>query len=85
MVDGWGVEVLKGVVGVYTSGLDNIGAGVSGVRSKGASRKIGTIGKEVAEMEQREVDVRLRVGEALSQVIQRCGGALGKYCKYEIP
>lgn len=58
MVDGFGKEVLRGIVDVYMKGLSGIG---------------GTV------LTQKDVDVRVRVGQALEQVIQRCGGALGSY------
>jgi hypothetical protein len=82
MVDGWGADVLKGVIGVYVKGLDGSGSSdVTGSsrKGKGKAARVGRVGKEVMEMEQRDLDVRLRVGEALGQVIRRCGGALGKY------
>ncbi len=58
MVDGFGKEVLKGIVNVYMKGLSGIGGNV---------------------LTQKDVDVCVRVGQALEQVIQRCGGALGFY------
>jgi hypothetical protein len=35
-------------------------------------------------MERAELDKRVRVGEALVQVVRRCGGALGLYGKYRL-
>ena len=58
MVDGFGSEVLKGLVGVYAKGLSGIGS---------------------ITLTQKDVDLRVRVGEALGQVIRRCGSALGIY------
>ena len=60
MVDKFGKDVLKGLVDVYSRGLNGSGA---------------------AALTQHEVDVRIRVGEALGQVIRRCGEALGSYGK----
>ena len=65
MVDGFGREVLKGLVDEYARGL-------------------GGVGGSAATMTGREVDLRVRVGEALGQVIRRCGEALGKYGKCHI-
>ena len=62
MVDGFGREVLKGLVDQYSKGLEGVGS-------------------SVRTMTTREVDLRVRVGEALGQIIRRCGGALGKYGK----
>ncbi|KAI0092021.1 hypothetical protein BDY19DRAFT_983564 [Irpex rosettiformis] len=58
MVDGFGKDVLKGLVGLYAKGLDGIGA---------------------STMTKQDVDTRTRIGEALGQVIRRCGDALPKY------
>lgn len=58
MVDGFGREVLKGLVDVYAKGVDGIGASI---------------------LFQQDVDMRTRIGEALAQVIRRCGSALPKY------
>ncbi len=67
---------------------------VQGLAAMGSVR--GTIGKEVIErligayaggmkgnggMSKNEMDKRLRVGEALEQVVRKTGGALGGYCK----
>ena len=58
MVDGYGKDVLRGLVKTYSDGVDGLGA---------------------SEMSQHEVDMRTRVGEALGQVIRRCGDALPSY------
>lgn len=64
MVDGFGKEVLTGLVGEYSGGLD----GLSGT-----------------QMTQTQLDVRLRIGEALGQVIRRSGSALGIHADLLIP
>jgi hypothetical protein len=58
MVEGFGKEVLKGLVAGYVRGLDGVGAGA---------------------LDQGEVDMRVRIGEALGQVVRRCGKALPSY------
>ena len=58
MVDGFGRDVLKGLVEVYAKGLEGIGS---------------------TTLTQLDVDTRTRVGEALGQVIKRCGDALPGY------
>jgi hypothetical protein len=58
MVEGFGKDVLKGLVRDYSHGLDTMPAD---------------------SMSQQDLDVRTRIGEALSTVIQRCGTTLGKY------
>ncbi|KAI0347118.1 hypothetical protein BDW22DRAFT_498107 [Trametopsis cervina] len=58
MVDGFGKEVLKGIVDLHAQGLDGIGA---------------------STLTKQDVDTRTRMGEALGQVIRRCGDALPKY------
>ena len=58
MVEGFGKEVLKGLVADYIKGLDGVGAGA---------------------LDQGEVDVRVRIGEALGQVVRRCGEVLPLY------
>ena len=59
MVDGYGKDVLRGLVRTYCEGTDEIGT--AGVMTK------------------QEVDTRTRVGEALGQVVRRCGDALPAY------
>ena len=59
MVDGYGKDVLRGLVRTYCEGADEVGKG--GVMTK------------------QEVDTRTRVGEALGQVVRRCGDALPAY------
>ncbi|KAL5487549.1 hypothetical protein ACEPAI_5657 [Sanghuangporus weigelae] len=66
MVDGFGRDVLKGLVDEYSKGLEGIGGSATTMTS-------------------REVDLRVRVGEALGQVIRRCGEALGKYVDIIVP
>lgn len=56
MVDGFGKEVLRGLMNDYASGLQD-GVGLT----------------------QSDVDVRVRIGEALGQVIRRCDEALPLY------
>ena len=58
MVDGFGSQVLKGLLRDYSHGLETIQSG---------------------SMTQQDLDVRIRIGEALSMVIIRCGTSLGKY------
>lgn len=58
MVEGFGKEVLRGLVADYVKGLDGVGAGA---------------------LDQGEVDVRVRIGEALGQVVKRCGETLPSY------
>lgn len=58
MVEGFGKEVLRGLVADYVKGLDGVGAG---------------------GLDQREIDVKIRIGEALGQVVRRCGEALPSY------
>ncbi|KAL5507792.1 hypothetical protein ACEPAH_5410 [Sanghuangporus vaninii] len=66
MVDGFGRDVLKGLVVEYSKGLEGIGG-------------------SAAAMTSREVDLRVRIGEALGQVIRRCGEVLGKYVDIIVP
>lgn len=61
LVDGHGLEVLRSLVRVYTSGLQGSGSGA---------------------MEKTELDVKVRVGEALGQIIRRYGDALPIYGVY---
>ena len=58
MVEGFGKQVLRGLVADYVRGLDGVGAGA---------------------LDQEEVDVRVRIGEALGQVVKRCGETLPSY------
>jgi hypothetical protein len=55
MVDTFGKDVLRSLVGRYAGGLDGLGS---------------------ATLTQRDVDTRIRVGEALGIVIRQCGDAL---------
>ncbi|KAI9069217.1 hypothetical protein FKP32DRAFT_1682994 [Trametes sanguinea] len=64
MVDGFGKDVLRNLVNVYSEGLDGLSA---------------------SAMSQHDVDIRTRVGEALGQVIRRCGDALPSYASLLIP
>ncbi|KAI0638028.1 hypothetical protein C8Q77DRAFT_405922 [Trametes polyzona] len=64
MVDGFGKEVLRNLVSVYSAGLDGLSA---------------------SAMSQHDVDTRTRVGEALGQVIRRCGDTLPSYASILIP
>ncbi|OSX60155.1 hypothetical protein POSPLADRAFT_1066562 [Postia placenta MAD-698-R-SB12] len=64
MVNGFGRDVLKGLVNVYAEGLDGLGG---------------------TGLTQQDVDVRTRVGEALGQVIRRCGDALPAYASMLVP
>lgn len=61
LADVFGKQVVKRLVGVYLGG-----------HSDTARRQVGT-----GEAGRRELDKRLRMGEALVQVIQRAGEALG--------
>ena len=58
MVDGYGKDVLRGLVKTYADGVDSLSP---------------------SAMSQHDVDMRTRVGEALGQVIRRCGEALPSY------
>ncbi|PCH41522.1 hypothetical protein WOLCODRAFT_163168 [Wolfiporia cocos MD-104 SS10] len=58
MVDGFGADVLRGLVRTYAEGLEGLGG---------------------SALTQQDVDVRTRVGEALGQVVRRCGDALPAY------
>ncbi|KAI0368111.1 hypothetical protein BV20DRAFT_1045207 [Pilatotrama ljubarskyi] len=64
MVDGFGKEVLRNLVSVYSEGLAGLSA---------------------STMSQHDVDMRTRVGEALGQVIRRCGDALPSYATLLVP
>ncbi|KAH9894464.1 hypothetical protein C8Q73DRAFT_518427 [Cubamyces lactineus] len=64
MVDGFGKDVLRNLVNVYSEGLDGLSA---------------------STMSQHDVDMRTRVGEALGQVIRRCGEALPSYAVMLVP
>ncbi|RPD67330.1 hypothetical protein L226DRAFT_608532, partial [Lentinus tigrinus ALCF2SS1-7] len=64
MVDGFGKDVLRGLVKTYSDGVDGLGA---------------------SAMSQHDVDMRTRVGEALGQVIRRCGDALPSYASLLVP
>ncbi|KAI0677089.1 hypothetical protein C8Q78DRAFT_959916 [Trametes maxima] len=64
MVDGFGRDVLRSLVSVYTEGLDGLTA---------------------SAMSQHDVDIRTRVGEALGQVIRRCGETLPSYAPLLVP
>lgn len=61
MVEGFGKEVLRGLVADYIRGLDGVGAG---------------------GLDQGEVDVKVRIGEALGQVVRRCGDTLPSYGEF---
>lgn len=69
MVDGYGKDVLRGVVDVYLSGTGVGGSGVSAGTSS---------------MSNEELDARIRVGEALTVVVKRCGTALSIYGVWHI-
>ena len=58
MVDGFGKDVLKGLMDAYTKGLN---------------------GTTAVSLSRQELDMRTRLGEALGQVIRRCGDALPNY------
>ncbi|KAI0723142.1 hypothetical protein C8Q76DRAFT_767130 [Earliella scabrosa] len=64
MVDGYGKDVLRGLVKAYADGVDNLSP---------------------SAMSQHDVDMRTRVGEALGQVIRRCGEALPSYASLLVP
>ncbi|KAF6762641.1 hypothetical protein DFP72DRAFT_876446 [Ephemerocybe angulata] len=64
MVDGFGKDVLRGLVKDYSGGLETMPAD---------------------SMSQQDLDVRIRIGEALSTVIVRCGPTLGKFGDILIP
>ena len=65
MVDGFGKEVLRGLISEYAKGP-------SGTNNSSETMPV------------RELDMRIRVGEALGQVIRRCGSALGNYGKSQL-
>ena len=58
MVDGFGKEVLQGLVDTYSQGLQGVGG---------------------TSLTKQDVDTRMRIGEALGQVIRRCGETLPVY------
>lgn len=62
MVDTFGKDVLKGLLGEYAGGLNGLNV-----------------------LTNDDLDVRIRVGEALSIVIKRCGEALGIFADILIP
>ena len=62
LVDVFGRQVIRGLLEVYTGG------------TRGGKVEVKEVGE--GEKGQREVDKRLRVGEALVQVVQRAGEAL---------
>ncbi|EKM59775.1 uncharacterized protein PHACADRAFT_114971 [Phanerochaete carnosa HHB-10118-sp] len=64
MVEGFGKDVLKGLVEMYAKGLDGVGS---------------------MALTRLDVDTRTRVGEALGQVIKRCGDALPGYADLLVP
>ncbi|KAI0317004.1 hypothetical protein OF83DRAFT_1276666 [Amylostereum chailletii] len=64
LVDGFGKDVLKALVRVYTAGLDGVAGGA---------------------LTKAEVDTRLKVGEALGQVVRRCGEALPLHADALVP
>ncbi|GJJ07060.1 hypothetical protein Clacol_001259 [Clathrus columnatus] len=70
MVDGYGKDVLKGIMDVYLQG--------SGIGRTGTSGSDNTMTKD-------ELDARIRIGEALNTVVRRCGGALGSYVDILLP
>lgn len=74
LVDGWGKEVLGRMMRVYAKGVGNNGwEGMVGFGGKGKGRE------GLGEMERGELDLRLRVGEALCGVVERCEGSLSIY------
>ena len=58
MVEGFGQEVLRGLIADYVRGLDGVGVGT---------------------LNEGEVDVKVRIGEALGQVVRRFGETLPSY------
>ncbi|KAI0036174.1 hypothetical protein K488DRAFT_41568 [Vararia minispora EC-137] len=64
LVDGFGKDVLKSLLTLYTNGVDDIA---------------GTV------ISRPEMDTRLRIGEALGQVIRRCGRVLPEYASLLVP
>jgi hypothetical protein len=79
MVDGHGRDVLGRLVRVYAKGVASNGwtGGVATASVKGKGRETGP-GSD-SGMDTKDLDTRLRVGEALCGVIERCDGALGRY------
>lgn len=79
MVDGHGRDVLGRLMRVYAKGVASNGwTGSSvpaSVKGKGRETDLGAGGG----MDTKDLDTRLRVGEALCGVIERCDGALGRY------
>lgn len=82
MVDGHGRDVLGRLTDVYIKGVgSNVWTGRSNpadVKGKGRATGRSIIG-EIGEMDAKDLDTRLRVGEALCGVIERCDRALGQY------
>lgn len=58
MVDGFGKDVLKGLVDLYSEGSEGVGS---------------------TALTKEDLDTRTKIGEALGQIIRRCGQALPKY------
>ncbi|KIJ57123.1 hypothetical protein M422DRAFT_238692 [Sphaerobolus stellatus SS14] len=71
MVDGYGKEVLRSLMDTYLVGT---GVGGSGVTTGGGGA-----------MKKEEMDTRVKVGEAISVVVKKCGDALGVYVDVLIP
>ncbi|THH18393.1 hypothetical protein EW146_g2595 [Bondarzewia mesenterica] len=66
LVGGFGTEVLRSLVRVYTEGLQGVGASAIMLTNV-------------------ELDTRVRVGEALGQVIRKCGDTLPIYADILVP
>ncbi|CDZ96162.1 Domain of unknown function DUF2435 [Phaffia rhodozyma] len=84
LVDGWGKEVLGRMVGVYAKGVGN--DGWEGTLDFGSKRRgVGSERNGHVEMERVELDLRLRVGEALCGVIERSDESLSIYSSVLVP
>lgn len=78
MVDGHGRDVLGRLMRVYAKGVASNGWSGSAVAAAAAAKGKGRQGG-AGEMDVKDLDMRLRVGEALCGVVERCDGALGQY------
>ncbi|KAG2369832.1 hypothetical protein BDR07DRAFT_1604179 [Suillus spraguei] len=78
---GAGNEVLKALLHAYARGAEDLADEEAGSDKK---PKDGGKGK-ANDQRTREVDTRLRIGEALAVVVRRCGDALGLYADTLLP
>ncbi|OJA14675.1 hypothetical protein AZE42_02399 [Rhizopogon vesiculosus] len=80
---GAGYEVLKSLLDVYARGAEDLADDRSESNRKpkdGETGKAKGKGKPMSE-----VDIRLRIGEALAVIVRRCGDSLGVYADTLLP